>query len=57
MAVAALVLLVAAGALAALDPPHELLFVAAGFLAYVACGARAIALWKLDDRVFARPRS
>ena len=57
MAIAAFVLLVAAGAVAALDPRHELLLVAAGFLAYLVCGARAIALWKLDDRVFARPRS
>ena len=57
MAIAALVLLVAAGALAVLDPPHELILVAVGFLAYLICGARAVALSKLDDEVFARRRS
>ena len=56
MAIAAFVLLVAAAAFAALDPQHRLFLAAAGFLAYLFCGARAIALWKLDDRVFARPR-
>ena len=57
LGVAAFLLLGIGGALGAAEPSYELEFVAAGFLAYVFCLARAVALWKLDDEVFARPRS
>jgi hypothetical protein len=58
LAVAGFLLLGIGGVLGATEPSHELLFVAAGFIAYLLCVARALTLWKLDDQVFAsRPRS
>jgi hypothetical protein len=56
MAAAAFLLLAAGGILGALDAPHELLFVAGGFLGWVACGARALALWRVGDEIFERRR-
>jgi hypothetical protein len=41
--------------LAVVLPGLQVALVAAGFVAYVVCGSRAIALWKLDDRVFDHP--
>ena len=56
MAAAAFLLLAAGGVLGSLDARHELLFVAAGFLCYVLCGARALALWHVGDEIFERRR-
>jgi hypothetical protein len=35
----------------------SLLWVAGGFVAYVACGRRAVILWHLDERVFDHPHA
>ena len=46
------------GCVAALVIPEmQIPLVAAGFVAYVACGRRAMMLWKADERVFERRRS
>jgi hypothetical protein len=54
MAAAAFLVLGAGAVLGALDRSHALLFVVAGFVGYVACSARAIVLWRLDEKVFER---
>jgi hypothetical protein len=54
-AVAAVVVLLAGCGLAILLPAACPLCVGVGFLGYVACGGRAVALWRLDDRVFDLP--
>jgi hypothetical protein len=56
MTAAAFGLLFGGGVLGSLDPTHELGLVLGGFLGYVICGARAMALWHLDDGVFERRR-
>jgi hypothetical protein len=56
MAAAAFLLLAAGGILGALDARHELLFVAGGFLGWVACGARALTFWHIGDETFERRR-
>jgi hypothetical protein len=54
-AVLAVASLLGSCVLAVLLPGFRTAFVAAGFVAYVSCGGHAIALWKLDDRVFDHP--
>ncbi len=55
-AVAAVAFLALGCLLAVLFPGAPLLWVAAGFVAYVACGRKAMIAWRLDDRVFDHPQ-
>ncbi len=53
--VAAMAFLALGCLFAVLFPGAPLLWVAGGFLAYVACGRKAVIAWRLDDRVFDHP--
>jgi hypothetical protein len=54
-AVAGLASLLACSVAFTLIPGTSLLWVAGGFVGYVACGRRAVILWRLDDHVFDHP--
>jgi hypothetical protein len=54
--VAAFLLLGLGSILAAVESAHAFLFVVAGFVACVVCGARALALWHVGEDVFERRR-
>jgi hypothetical protein len=54
-AVAAMAFLALGCLFAVLFPGAPLLWVAGGFVGYVACGRKAVIAWRLDDQVFDHP--
>lgn len=54
-AIAAVAVLMLGCFLGVLLPGTYQVWVGAGFVGYVACGRRAMILWRLDDRVFDHP--
>jgi hypothetical protein len=54
-AISAVAVLMLGCLLGVLLPGTHLVWVGAGFVGYVACGRRAMILWRLDDRVFDHP--
>jgi hypothetical protein len=55
LAIASAGTLITGCALAAVFPGACLAWVIAGFVGYVACGRLAVALWRLNERVFDHP--
>lgn len=55
LAVAAFAVLIGTCLVGAAHPNSRLVWVSAGFVAYVAFGSRAMALWRVDEKIFDHP--